>query len=74
METEKNPKDVAKSLGIEDGNLDFTLEEKELKDVAGGRNSLCGEIGVQNPDCTKTGYGASCGEIGFSGTDSTKLG
>jgi hypothetical protein len=66
------PKKLAEELGIDPDNVDFTLDEKELENVAGGAH--CGEIGLGNSDCTKTGVGSACTEIGLLNPDCTKAG
>jgi hypothetical protein len=74
MEDSLKPKEMAENLGIDPEKVDFTLEQKELENVAGGGGPYCGEIGVNNPECTKTGVGTHCTEIGIFGLDCTKAG
>lgn len=66
------PKKLAEDLGIDPEKVDFTLDEKELENVAGGAH--CGEIGLGNSNCTKTGVDSECSEIGFRNPDCTKAG
>ena len=72
MEDPIKPKEMAENLGIDPEKVDFTLEEKELENVSGGAH--CGEIGLGNSNCTKTGVPSGCTEIGFLNPDCTKAG
>ncbi len=57
---------MAEKLGIDPGKIDFTINEEELKNVSGA-GQVCGEIGLESPDCTKTGPPSGCSEIGVLG-------
>jgi bacteriocin-like protein len=72
MEDSTKPKETAKQLGIDPEKIDFSLSEKELENISGGTN--CGEIGLGNPNCTKTGISSGCTEIGLLNPDCTKAG
>ncbi|MEI7980626.1 MAG: hypothetical protein WCI71_03175 [Bacteroidota bacterium] len=75
MNEELTPKEMAEKLGINPEKADFELNEKEIQSVSGGAGTYCGEIGVANPDCTKTGPPTGCSEIGaIWGSDCTKSG
>ncbi len=55
MEDSSNLNQRSPELGLDPEELDLTLSEKELDQVVGGNTSPCGEVGVLNTECTKTG-------------------
>ena len=55
MEDSINQNEKSPELGLNPEKLDLTLSEKELDQVVGGNTSPCGEVGVLNTECTKTG-------------------
>ncbi|HOW25359.1 MAG TPA: hypothetical protein PK711_06775 [Bacteroidales bacterium] len=72
MKRSIKPKKIASDLGIDPEKIDFNLDEKELENVSGG--TQCGEIGLGNSNCTKTGVPSGCPEIGPSTAGGTNAG
>jgi bacteriocin-like protein len=71
----KKSKKTAGPKGVKPGKDDFTLDEKELEKVSGGRNPDCPEIGSGLPGGTKNGIPSpDCSEIGVVGWNCTKAG
>ena len=59
MEDSLNLNQRSPEFGLDPEELDLTLSEKELDQVVGGNNLTCGEVGVCNSECTKTGLSAT---------------
>jgi bacteriocin-like protein len=55
MEDSVNLNQRSPELGLNPEKPDLTLSENELEQVVGGNNPNCGEVGIYNSECTKTG-------------------